>query len=675
VASIFSSRAVRWATVLSSLLVLSGCGARKPPPGPPAGADAAPRRPPAPDLDGLPAAAALPPERRALQVVHGEERIVDAALAAARGLTLVDLADDWAPPIFQDGSGPDGSPLPNRYRAVFVGLANDRTDGDGQALRPGEVNHLELYGIPPSLSVLRARFLADGQRTCMAAVDTGKLLAVDSVATWGAATEKKELARARARGERLEQARADAGADAGPAVLDERAAADPRLARELAAHRRFVAERAAFAEAEKRLACEGLMDPARHVAGAYDTPMRFAMLAFQRKNALLAEADITRATLEALARTPLANDHLALRRVLTERAAHAGGLLEDGSAGAGSPDLVGQATAALLARLGAETPEAALAFFRRRAPGDFRWLRAAVRFPPTPAYHAAHMELEAEIDRGDVWYDFPFDQAGRRLPQPRRRYPSFTLYARREGARVPLVRWRTTIGSWRSELAADGHEYLRYKDSDVGARVWRHVVAAPVWVPPASSPLGGMVKEKWVNGAIVKVTNYDEVGPGFLSAYGLVAALHVEPRPRAGGASYFDNGIRTHGTFDYTSLRGRFSHGCHRLANNLAVRLFSFVIRHRKARVLGQTALDFRRSFWRQNEVFDLRLPTRGYYYELDPPLPVETLLGDIKGNEKKPPMGYVRKPGEVYPSSVIPSAPGGPDDKAGGGGAGEAEP
>ena len=110
----------------------------------------------------LPAAADLPPERRALQVVHGEERMVDAELARARGLTLVDLSDGWAPAIFQDGGAATAPSCPTATGAIFVGLASDRTDGDGQPLRPGEKNYLELYGIPPSLSVLRARFLADG---------------------------------------------------------------------------------------------------------------------------------------------------------------------------------------------------------------------------------------------------------------------------------------------------------------------------------------------------------------------------------------------------------------------------------------------------------------------------------------------------------------------------------
>ena len=42
----------------------------------------------------------------------------------------------------------DGATLVNRYRATFVGLSNDKTDGDGQPLGPGERNYLALLGIP-----------------------------------------------------------------------------------------------------------------------------------------------------------------------------------------------------------------------------------------------------------------------------------------------------------------------------------------------------------------------------------------------------------------------------------------------------------------------------------------------------------------------------------------------
>lgn len=647
-----------------------------------------PRPVAADDADALPEVRSdLPADRRALQVVGGKERIVDAEVATSRGLTLVDLSDDFAPYIFQDGKGPGGAPLPNRYRAVFVGLANDRTDGDGEPLPPGQRNYLELYGVPASLSVLRRRFVEDSGRTCESTVDVAKLLAVDSIETWGRSTEKKESTKHHFRGQRLEAAQKKVGATS----LEELATKDPRYASEVKAHLRTEAERAAFAEVEKRLACEGLLDMSKHKEGSYDGPMRSAALDFQQKNAVFAQADLTRGTLEAMARPLLQNDFLALRRALAERAAHAGGILEDGSAieamppakrnkprplptyknAAGEhvpvPDLVGQATDALMARLGLTDAQAALGFFQRHPEADFRAMRAAVRFPPLPEYYGPHMDLVGEIDRGDIWYDFPFDEKGNRKAQPRERFPSFTLFVKWRGEKVPLVNWRTTIGGWRSEVASDGEEYYRYKDSDVGARVWRHVVAAPVWLPPTSAPLSAMVKTKWVAGAYPKVVNYDETGPGYLSAYGLVAGIHEQLRRRGGQLAYFDNGIRTHGSFDYLSLRGRFSHGCHRLYNNLAVRLFSFVLTHRRTKVLGPMALGFKRTFYFEGEVFDMRLPTRGFYFELTPPLPVETLKGTVKGSLTQPITQYVPKPGVQYADSKPPSASNAPDSKAGG--------
>jgi hypothetical protein len=633
----------------------------------------------------------VPLADRALQVSDGQERSVSVAEARARGLTVVDLSDGWAPIIFADAAGPAGEPLVNGYRRVFVGLANDETDGDGQPLGPPSPfesgkNYLELLGIPPSLSVLGARILADAARDC-GAVDPTKFLVVDEIPTFGANTEQKELARGVARARRLEALRLAAGLGA---IADLARTGNPALLRELDAHRRFAAERAAFAEVENRMRCEGLLTARGHQVGRYDTLLRAAVLAFQQKHAVMAQGDLNRSTLQAMARTPVELDFAAVRRTLAERAVHSAGILEDGSATDPKgnpatylgddgqrhpvPDLVGQATQAVLAALDLVTPDDAVAFFRRRGPGDFQSLRVVARFPALPEYYAAGrtLPLSAEIDRGDVWYDFPFDARGNRIPQPRERFPAFTLFASWHGERVPLVRWRTTVGGWRSEVASDQQEYYAYKGSDVGARVWRHVVAAPVWIPPASAPLGTMVKEKRVNGAFVKVTNYDEVGPGFLSAYGLVAAIHEQMRVGPGGPLFADNGIRTHGSFDYLSLRGRFSHGCHRLYNHSAVRLFSFVLAHHGWRAIGNLPLDFRRTFWSGGELYDLRLPARGFYFELAPPIPVETREGTIRGVRQTPVLGYVRKPGVHYHATAATSVPtmsDDPESKAAGGG------
>ena len=669
-------------TVFAVLIATLACSRGEPappaprrepaPPASPAPVAAAPkpRPPPLRAEDVLPAAPELPPERRAIQIIGDEERVVDADVARARGLVVVDLSDGWAPAVLDDVG----------YRAVFTGLATDRSDGDGQPLAAGQRNYLELYGIPPAPSVLRRRFLEDAAGACARAFDPEVLLAVDEIRTWGATSEQKEIAKHRARAQRLEAARAAAGV----VDLQTLAERDPRRANEVKEHERFESERAVFAEVEKRLICERLLDPRKHKAGAYDTAMRTAMLDFQQKHAIMDQADIRRSTLDALARPPLDNDFSALQRVLVERTMHAGGFIEDGSVDSGEsavgptypgadgarhrvPDFASAARDATLAALGIVSADDAVAFFRRHPRADFQWLKVAVRMPPAPEYYSAAMDLSVEIDRGDVWYDFPFDAAGVRQPQPRERFPTFTLYVKWRGERVPLVRWRTTVGGWRGELAADGQEYYRYKGSDVGPRVWRHIVAAPVWIPPASSPLGSMVKEKLVAGMYTRVTNYDETGPGYLSAYGLVAAIHEEMRKGPDGARFFDNGIRTHGSFDYMSLRGRFSHGCHRLNNQLALRLYSFVLRHRRFRVAGPVALGFRRSFYSAGEVFEMRLPTRGFYRELQPPIPVDVLEGRIKGRQTKPVAGYVPKPGVKYVSRALPPASNAPDDKAGG--------
>ncbi len=110
-----------------------------PPPASRAPGSPAPAKPrgPVSETEALRPQPDLPPERRALVVIGaapaqngqpakpGEERWVDADLAEAAGYTLVDFSDDWTPYIFAEQTGPDGQPLPNRYRRIFVGLAND----------------------------------------------------------------------------------------------------------------------------------------------------------------------------------------------------------------------------------------------------------------------------------------------------------------------------------------------------------------------------------------------------------------------------------------------------------------------------------------------------------------------------------------------------------------------
>jgi len=636
---------------------------------------AAPSAKPAPtpavsEADAKKARPELAPTERALMVVDGAERWVDAAAIASVGYTLVDMRDTWAPHLFRDEAGPDGQPLPNRYKRVFLGLANDTLDSDGEPLEPGEKNYLELYGIFPSFSVLRTRFVEDAQAPCHDPADVAVLEAVETVsyvAPQNLKREAKKLARIQAE---LEDARKKAKV----ATLAELAQKRPERADDVALVEKRAAEKLAMAAVEKRLACEKLLGPSsHHEPGVYDEAMRLAVRHFQQKHMIYEANFLRKKTVDALARPPLDNDYDGFVRAFRERVVSAAGIIEDGTAATGkqdAPNLVDAYTHEAIQQLGYVDTASVQAFFARHPASDFKTLRVAVKLPARPPYYGPHMDLSIVVDRGDVWYDLPFDAAGNFKPFARKKYPTLTLYVTHEGKKIALARWRTTIGGWRAEQAADGYEYFRYKMSDVGPRVIRQVVAGPVWIPPTSTPVRSLVKGKTVNGGWMKMVNYDELGPGYLSAYGLVAGYFVIPsdgtRPDA------DRGVRAHGSSDYLSIYSAngFSHGCHRLPNHIAIRMYSFILGHRTGHVNGDEPMNFTRQFLSGERVYEMRIPSRGYVYELDPPLPVEVLEGNIRGAQKKPILGYVPKPGVQYPGPP-PGISDTPESRAGGGGEG----
>lgn len=418
----------------------------------------------------------------------GRARVLSTAEARKRSLTILDLSDDWVPLPFQD----DGAPISmrNSYRARFADLANDRTDHAGRPLPPGRANHLELYGIPPSLGVLRRRVIADeANRRCYEAVDTAALRALDrsihyvpghkaarqhrlQARRWKAAVERllkkhglTDLAEARKRG------------------IDRSTLRAYRLTRT-----RLLAIHAAHA----RLACEGLLRASEPLTpGVVDWFHHRAMKRFEHKHMLFGWGQIWADTRDALVRDVRENNHRALLRVLRARIANQLGVIEDGSvpstvphaAEAGAVDQVGRLTQAAAKALGVDTEPGARRFLTGHPASWFTHRKVALRLPPRPAYHSPHMDLEVVIDRGDVWYDFPYTATGQPRSQPIARRPRLTVYVRHNERRLPLVRWGTTIGGWRTEVHRGCH-YWKYKDSEVGPRLWKYLVAGPVWLPP-----------------------------------------------------------------------------------------------------------------------------------------------------------------------------------------------
>jgi hypothetical protein len=617
----------------------------------------------------------LPPERRALLVTgepgHPEERWIDAEAAEGAGYTLVDLSDDWTPFIFAEQWTADDQPLPNRYRRIFLGLANDELDEDGEPLEPGAKNYLELYGIPPSLSVLRARFVQDEQHPCHDQESADAIEAVETVTYVAPADLKKDERRLAKIRDEVEKARRKARV----ATLEELAEKQPALAPKVKTLARRAAEKPAMAAAERRLTCEGLLGTGKikHTPGIYDDAMRLAVRHFQQKHMIYEANYLRRKTVDALARALIDNDYDSLVRALRERVVSAAAILEDGTVSKGR-NLVDEYLKVTLDQLQLTDGATALAFFKRHPAAEFKRLRAAIKLPARPDYYSDNMDLSIVVDRGDVWYDLPFTPDGHYKPQPRKKFPSLTLYTKAGGKQVALARWRTTIGGWRAEQAGNGYEYFRYKQSDVGPRVIRNVVSGPVWIAPASTPIRSLTKGKTVNDRWMRVVNYDELGPGYLSAYGVVAGYFVVPGQP--GRPDWDNGVRAHGSSDYLSIYSAngFSHGCHRLPNHIAIRMYSFILRHRPMTVVGDKPMNFARQFLFKDHVYEIRLPSRGYYFVLEPPLPVNVLEGEIKGDAKKPIAGYVATPWTKYPPGLaVPPAPDSAEAKAGGGGGGAA--
>jgi hypothetical protein len=191
------------------------------------------------------------------------------------------------------------------------------------------------------------------------------------------------------------------------------------------------------------------------------------------------------------------------------------------------------------------------------------------------------------------------------------------------------------VGGWQPESLGPGMVKLAYKESLPGKRLWRDVVAVPRWIPPSSTPRRDLWRPRQRGRWALKV---DTFGPGYASAYGMVMMIHHREDQDADGAVHMtDHGVRSHGSVSYASILDGFSHGCHRLHNHRAVRLAGFLLAHRNHEVKGPMELDYYRTFrWRRLQR-TVHFESRGYRYELTPPVPVEVLEGRIRGVAQRP--------------------------------------
>ncbi|MCH9687699.1 MAG: L,D-transpeptidase [Deltaproteobacteria bacterium] len=656
-------------------------------------AAAAPNEPQAPEVERFPTEEELGPitlnsfrEHPAgvAWVFDGESepKAIPIGAAEARGYSIIDLSNTWTPYIFTNKTAGLDDEHPNTYRDKYIGLANDSVDHFGDELSEHDHNFLELYGIPPSLAVIQKEWAWSTAEVvpCLeqAGFDTSVFGRYSGSIAYRRNGQSKRNKTAKSRKAVLNKKMRKAGLD--PKSPEDLAAAadDPGTRKYYERWREHQDAVDVIDHAQRRFRCERLFNSdegrGKFKSGIYDSATTHALANFERKHDVMGWGHFKRDNLAMLGLSPDEAVHQRLLRAIQERVVMSTGIIEDGSAGQWKsdfrykdadgtehplPNLVDDYTQAVIEALGLETADSAnrqLAALSDLGKGGFEELLVAVKLPPRPAYYSDDMAMSAVIDRGDIWYDFPYDDEGNKLSQPRGRYPHLTLYVEYEDQKIPLVHWRTTIGSWRSEMN-EGEPMLKYKNSDVGSRVWKNIMAAPVWIPPNTTPAKELVKARWRKGKFTRDVNYSEIGPGYRSAYGLVAAYHIRQVVRDDGTirAELDNGIRTHGSVDYMSILRRFSHGCHRLYNMDAVRLFSFVLRHRPYTRLGQQDVGVRRNLVAEGKTYHMKIDTRGYKYELVEPIPVRVTEGRIRGSRRSPILEYVPKP--IKPEELVEGA------------------
>jgi len=554
--------------------------------------------------------------------------------ATARGLTVIDLRDDWVPPILE--AGPDGTEP--GYRATYLALAQERFADAGADSEPAARDrYLELFGISPSLGVVRARLGDELRHRCQDAIDNAALVALtDRITEEPIPSATAKVAQARALRASLEADRARRKLP----DLDALGAVNAYYRQTIASLAAQEARLAAVRAAQAHLACDGLFRD-KPFDAAYTWHTSLAVERFQRGTMLVPNAFLDAPTRDMLVLDSRERDLRTALRALRERVAAATGLIEDGTAGAGAgtvlgrtldpeatwrprgatplagaaPDLISPATEAAARALGWRDAASVRASLDRLASAESSSRLVAVPLPSPPAYHGPNMQLSIEIDRGDVWRD----------PAPRwhdvQQRPALIVYTTAGERRIPLARWPTTIGGWQAEQEEGIKQ--KWKESPAGPRIWRDLYVGPTWLPPETTPDRELVRPVFGKYVLAR----ERLGPSYRAAFGMIAFVHLAEAKIRGRDETYDQGIRTHGTGSLASRADGVSHGCHRLLGIHVVRLASFVISHRPHIRHGDTRTYYQRVV-RYGGSFPVSIDSLGYRIELADPIPVEVLPG-----------------------------------------------
>lgn len=207
-------------------------------------------------------------------------REIDAATADVEGYLLLELGESWTPYLFTERSGDAEERIPHAYRETYLALARGELPDDHHGARARRDKYLELYGIMPTLGLLRQRFRAVRDLECREAIDLAPLRAFDGFVAYESNAAARRQATTFAVLERQVAALVAAQRVESEAELDE-ARLDDRERRTLRDYRNLRPRVMAIRAAQARLACEGYFEgKGDYVRGALDWATHEALAEF-----------------------------------------------------------------------------------------------------------------------------------------------------------------------------------------------------------------------------------------------------------------------------------------------------------------------------------------------------------------------------------------------------------
>jgi hypothetical protein len=214
------------------------------------------------------------------------------------GQLVLDLGEDWVPYIFTERSLPTDERTPQSYRSTYLALARGEFPNDIHGARAKKDRYLEVFGILPTLNLVRDRFRETQRQDCISKIDLEPLKLYERIIPYiDMAKARRDSATFVAIDRRLKQLMQKQGVDT-PDKLDtaKLSAGDKANLRQ---YEKMGPTQVLIRAAQTRLQCEGFLK-AQFLEGGLDWATNDAIAAFEKKHRVFGWGFVTKDSVEAL---------------------------------------------------------------------------------------------------------------------------------------------------------------------------------------------------------------------------------------------------------------------------------------------------------------------------------------------------------------------------------------